>query len=110
MKGRQRGGEGGMECPGLFAGVATAEWLWDRRIAAIAADNPALEAMRVQKEEGFLHRRILSLLGMPIGEYFLLEELATACEARGDWSFFFTSAPLNLPRGVGSPNNAYAIL
>jgi hypothetical protein len=110
LQGRQRGGEGGMECPGLHAGVATASWLWDHRISAIAADNPALEAMRIDAGEGFLHRRILTLLGMPIGEFFLLDPLAAACQSRGDWTFFFTSAPLNLPRGVGSPNNAYAIL
>lgn len=110
MQGRQRGGDGGMECPGLHAGAATAGWLWDHRISAVAADNPALEAMRIDREEGFLHRRILTLLGMPIGEFFLLERLAETCAARGDWTFFFTSAPLNLPRGVGSPNNAYAIL
>src|SRR6185437_3565537 len=104
MQGRQRGGEGGMECPGLHAGAHTAAWLWDHRISAVAADNPALEAMRIDRDEGFLHRRILTLLGMPIGEFFLLDPLATACEQRGDWTFFFTSAPLNLPRGVGSPN------
>ncbi len=110
MQGRQRGGEGAMQCPGLFAGTETAEWLWDHRISAVAADNPALEAMVVDRDEGFLHRRTLTLLGMPIGEFFLLEDLAAACAERGDWSFMFSSAPLNLPNGVGTPNNAYAIL
>ena len=47
---------------------------------------------------------------MPIGEFFAVDELAEACDKRGDWTFFFTSAPLNLPGGVGSPNNAYALL
>ncbi len=110
MQGRQRGGEGGMSCPGLAAGAATAAWLWDHRISAVAADNPALEVMPVQRDEGFLHRRILSLLGMPIGEFFAVDELAALCAERRDWTFLFTSAPLNLPKGVGSPNNAYAVL
>ena len=110
MQGRQKGGEGGMQCPGFEPSTAMAGWLWDHQIAAVAADNPALETMEVRKEEGFLHRRILSLLGMPIGEFFLVEELSEACAARGDWSFMLSSAPLNLPGGVGSPNNAYAIL
>jgi hypothetical protein len=87
-----------------------AEWLWNHRIAAVAADNPALEVLRVRKEDGFLHRRIMALLGMPIGEFWYLEELSHACRERGRWDFFLTSAPLNLPRGVGSPSNAYAIL
>jgi len=108
--GTQRAGEGSLQCPGLDPGAATAEWLWDRNISAVASDNPALEALSVRRDEGFLHRRILSLLGMPIGEFFLVDELAEACAARNDWSFMFTSAPLNLPGGVGSPNNAYAIL
>jgi hypothetical protein len=110
MQGRQRGGEGAMSCPGLAPGVAMAAWLWDRRISAVAADNPALEVMPVMREEGFLHRRILTLLGMPIGEFFAVDELAAACAERQDWTFLFTSAPLNLPNGVGSPNNAYAVL
>lgn len=108
--GTQRAGDDAMQCPGLDPGAATAAWLWDHRISAVAADNPALEALSVRREEGFLHRRILSLLGMPIGEFFLLDELSEACAAHGNWSFMFSSAPLNLPGGVGSPNNAYAIL
>lgn len=109
LQGRQRGGEGAMACPGLAPTVEMAAWLWDRRISAVAADNPALEALPVVREEGFLHRRVLALLGMLIGEFFVLDELAGKCAARKDWSFMFTSAPLNLPRGVGSPNNAYAV-
>jgi kynurenine formamidase len=110
LQGTQRAGEGAMLCPGLDARAATAEWLWDHQISAVAADNPALEVLTVSREDGFLHRRILALLGMPIGEFFLLDELAEACASRRNWSFLFTAAPLNLPGGVGSPNNAYAVL
>lgn len=110
LQGRQRGGEGALECPGLAPDVEMAEWLWNHRISATAADNPALEVLPVSSGDGFLHRRILALLGMPIGEFFAVDELALACERRQNWSFLFTSAPLNLPNGVGSPNNAYAVL
>jgi hypothetical protein len=110
LQGTQRGGEGGMSCPGLAAGPAMAAWLWDHRISAVASDNPALEVLPIAREDGFLHHRILALLGMPIGEFFVLDELAALCAARNDWSFLFTAAPLNLPSGVGSPNNAYAVL
>jgi kynurenine formamidase len=102
--------EGGMDCPGLAPGTDMAAWLWDHRVAAVAADNAALEVLKVRKEEGFLHRRIMALMGMPIGEFWYLEELSHACRDRGRHDFLLTSAPLNLPRGVGSPNNAYAIL
>jgi hypothetical protein len=110
LQGQQRGGDDALQCPGLEPSTDMAAWLWDHRISAVAADNPALEVLSVHREEGFLHRRILALLGMPIGEFFLVDELAEACAQRADWSFMFTSAPLNLPNGVGSPNNAYAIL
>jgi hypothetical protein len=44
------------------------------------------------------------------GELFDLERLAIECEASKRWSFFFTSAPLNIPGGVASPPNAIAIM
>lgn len=102
--------EGGLDCPGFAPGADMAAWLWNHRVAAVAADNPALETLRVNKEDGFLHRRIMSLMGMPIGEFWYLEELSHACRDRGRHDFFLTSSPINLPRGVGSPANAYAIL
>jgi kynurenine formamidase len=100
--------EGGMECPGLASHVDTARWLWDHRVSAIAADNPALEVLRVRAEEGFLHRRLIALLGMTVGELFDLDDLADKCRQMGRWTFLLTSSPLNVPRGVGSPNNAHA--
>ena len=46
---------------------------------------------------------------MPIGELWWLDDLADDCAADGVYEFFFTSAPLNVPGGVGSPPNALAI-
>jgi kynurenine formamidase len=110
LGGSLRAGDEGLECPGLHPGVATAAWLWDHMVSAVAADNPALEALRVRREEGFLHHRLLPLLGLPIGELWALDELAAACADEGRWSFLLTSVPLNLPGGAGSPSNALAIL
>ena len=95
--------------PGLDASAATAGWLWDRRIAAVAADNPALEALRVDATDGFQHRRLIALQGMAIGELWDLEELSQDCAADGVYEFMLVSAPLNVPGAVGSPANAYAI-
>jgi kynurenine formamidase len=109
LRGRLNPGEDGLDMPGLDPSVDTAAWLWDKRIAAIAADNPALEALRVDAEVGFQHRRLIALQGMAIGELWDLEELAADCASDGVYEFMLVSAPLNVPGGVGSPANAYAI-
>jgi kynurenine formamidase len=97
--------------PGLHQAEATAAWLWDRRIAAIAADCPALEAMPMDEtsEEGYLHYRLIPLLGFAIGELFQLDALAADCASDGVWEGMFTSAPLNKLGGSGSTANALAI-
>jgi len=110
LRGTLHPGEGGMACPGLDATQETAAWLWDHQIAAMAADNVALEALPVDaKTGGFQHRRLIALQGMPIGEVWDLEELARDCAQDEVYEFFLVSVPLNLPGGVGSPANAYAI-
>lgn len=57
----------------------------------------------------FLHRRLIPGFGMPIEEFFWLDDLSAACATDRRWSFLFASAPLNVPGGVGSPANALAI-
>ena len=99
-----------LQAPGLAATEDMAEWLWDHHVAAVAADNPALEAWPPRDETGgFLHHRLIPLLGMNIGELWWLADLADDCASDGVYEFLFTSAPLNVPGGVGSPPNALAI-
>jgi hypothetical protein len=47
--------------------------------------------------------------GTPIGEMWDLETLSKVCEKEGRWTFFLTSAPLNVKGGVGSPPGAIAV-
>jgi hypothetical protein len=110
---------------GLQRGVESARALWDLHIAAIAADNPALEVMPfgfgdrpntakwredpASAAETMLHFSLLGLLGIPIGELFDLEALADDCASEGRYTCLLTSAPLNLWAGVASPPNALAI-
>lgn len=56
-----------------------------------------------------LHDYLLAMFGTPIGELWDLEELAEVCKKEKKYSFFFTSAPLNIHGGVASPPNALAI-
>jgi kynurenine formamidase len=109
LRGRLNPGEEGLDMPGLDPSAPTAAWLWDQRIAAIAADNPALEALRVDAEVGFQHRRLIALQGMALGELWDLEALSGDCAADGVYKFMLVSAPLNVPGAVGSPANAFAI-
>lgn len=112
--------------PGLRPGEATARLLWDLHVAAVAADNPALELWPITglatdaersaarsdpslMVDHFVHLRLLPLLGLPIGELWDFEGLADDCASDGVYHSFLTSAPLNVPSGVASPPNAYAI-
>jgi kynurenine formamidase len=113
--------------PGLAPRIETAAWLWDHRVALAAADNIALEAwppgesevvveaevsgrMARSSHTGMLHRVLIPLLGLTIGELWDLDALAVACQQRGAYDIFVTAEPLDFPGGVGSPANALAIL
>ncbi|HEX2849957.1 MAG TPA: cyclase family protein [Acidimicrobiales bacterium] len=115
-----------LAAPGLRAGEATARFLWDLHIAAIGADNPAVEVWppgahltREERAEArtdpsrmidvFVHTSLLPLLGLPLGELWDLEAVAADCAGDGVYECFFTSAPLNVRAGVASPPNALAI-
>jgi kynurenine formamidase len=95
---------------GLAADEAMARYLWDARLAAVAADNPALEVAPGDPAVGSLHRRLIPLLGFAIGELFALDDLAAHCAERRRWTFLFVAAPLHLRGGIGSPGNAVAIV
>ena len=116
----------GRSC-GLEQSEKTAAWLWDHQISLVAADNIALEAwpadqsalgpviaeeqgrLDTSSHTGMLHRILIPLLGIHIGELWDLDELAQFCADAGRYEVFVTAEPLNLPGGVGSPANAIAI-
>jgi hypothetical protein len=56
-----------------------------------------------------MHDYCIAGWGMPIGEMWDLEALAEECKKQNRWSFFLTSAPLNLKGGAASPPNALAV-
>jgi kynurenine formamidase len=97
--------------PGLDPAEQTAEWLWDHGVAVLAADSPALEAMPFDRStvEGFLHYRLVTFLGLAIGELFDLDALADDCASNGVYEGLFVAAPMNSPGGSGSSANALAL-
>lgn len=96
---------------GLQPGVTieAAEWLHDRSVAAIAADNLAVEripkGMASQDMPLPFHNLAIRDMGMPLGEMFDLEALATDCAADGRYSFLFCAPPLAVTGAFGSPIN-----
>lgn len=100
-----------------FIGVERTEgmkrFLWNQHFSAVATDSIGFEQCPVpfgQEEAVVLHEWILAHWGMPLGELWNLEPLSELCATEGRYSFFFTSAPLYVPGGVGSPPNAIAVL
>jgi kynurenine formamidase len=103
-----------LAAPGLAHNEDVVEYLWDSRVAAIAADTFAVEAWPADRDPaahpaGFLHRLLIGQLGMAVGELWWLADLAKACAADGVYECFLVSTPMNAPGGIGSPANAVAI-
>lgn len=94
---------------GLSADESMAEALWDWGVAAVACDNPGAEVSPGSAAVGSLHRRLIPLLGMAVGELLDFDRLAGACAADERWSFLMMSVPLNVSGAVGSPANAVAV-
>ena len=106
----QRDGSGlGLKQPGLA--FECAEWLHAREIAAVAADNIAVERLTPAPGQAMMGLHMLALrdMGMPFGELFVLDELAADCAETGVYEMMLCAAPLYFPRAVGSPLNPIAI-
>ncbi|MBI2766229.1 MAG: cyclase family protein [Chloroflexi bacterium] len=101
---------GATDWPGLSGDAAMAEFLWDHEVAAVAADNPAVEDAPGDPSAGSLHRRLIPLLGMALGELWALDELAAFAREHRRYECCVVSVPLNIPGGVGSPANALALV
>lgn len=79
---------------GLESSKETLEWIWESGFAAIAGDQPAMEAVPFQNQEFCLHQWVIAGWGMPIGELFSLKRLSDECQKRQRFTFFFSSVPL----------------
>ena len=84
------------------------QWITDSGIAALVADNYAVEALPAGGCDGRhaampLHEHCLFKLGLPLGEIWHLSDLAAWLRQNGRTRFFLTAPPLRLPGAVGSP-------
>jgi len=88
---------------------ALLEWIADSQLAALVADNYAVEGLVSRRaDERYhtllpIHHLCLFRLGVPLGEMWYLHELAGWLRAHGRSRFLLTAPPLRMPGIVGSP-------
>lgn len=93
-------------------------WITDVRLAALVADNPAVElvvpklrpSQPLRQPRLPLHEHCLFKNGIPLGELWYLTALAQALRAEGRHRFLLTAPPMRLPGAVGSPVTPIATL
>jgi hypothetical protein len=95
-----------MPAIGVESGEEILKWIWEKSFAAVAGDMIAFEALPFQSKDFWLHEWLLAGWGLPIGELFDLEALATECRKLGKWSFFFSSVPLNVSHALITNSNS----
>jgi kynurenine formamidase len=93
---------------------ALLDWITESQISALVADNYAVEGLLGKDKDpsrhSFLpiHHLCLFKLGVPLGELWYLDELATWLREHGRSRFLLTAPPLRLPGIVGSPTTPIA--
>ena len=83
-------------------------WVTESGLVAMISDNVAVEASMIGRTEAQgpflpLHELCLVKLGIMIGEFWYLQELAEWLWSKRRNGFLLTAPPLRLPGAVGSP-------
>lgn len=104
-------GDGGQAGSGLH--WTCASWLHRHEVAAVAADNLMVEDPDPSNgvEGTFLPMHMLCLrdMGLMLGEYWDLGQLAADCAADGIYEFQLVAPPLKVVGAVGAPVSPIAI-
>jgi kynurenine formamidase len=88
----------------------TAEWLGQNKVAAVASDTGGVEAPSpLPGINNPLHMIALRDMGIHLGEFWYLEELADDCARDGVHEFMLAAQALPIEGGIGSPVNPIAI-
>lgn len=106
----------GRRC-GVEGSMKSARWIWNHHFSAVAGDTSGFEAVPPLRPDGtegnssqlVLHQYLLSLFGMPIGEFWDLKALSDTCRELKRYTFLLTSSPLNVAGSIASPPNALAL-
>jgi kynurenine formamidase len=103
------GGYAGGDAPGLA--FETAEWIYEKEIAAICTDTWGCEVRPNETDDASQpwHWVVIPMIGITMGEIFYLKDLANDCAEDNVYEFFFCGPPLPITKAVGSPINPMAI-
>lgn len=103
--------------PGI--GWAVSQWLKEKKVAAVAADNEFVEVQPCEPEAAKkighpkfakpIHYELIRNQGMLMGELFQLDEIAEACAADRIYEFLFIAQPMKLTNATASPINPLVI-
>lgn len=97
--------------PGLRYSRELVEWMQDKKIPNLVSDTMGIETT-IDPGSGValpLHASLLRNLGISFTEVAMLDDLAAACAAHGQWDFLYTAAPLKIAGGAGAPVNPLVI-
>lgn len=87
-----------------------AEWLHDRRCAAVACDNIAVEVITPETDVFLLfHLLTLRDMGLMLGEIWNFEELGADCAEDGVYECLLVAPALRITGGTGTPINPLAL-
>jgi kynurenine formamidase len=87
--------------------VSAGQWLADRDVAVVGADNYAVEVLPFPPGEVFpVHKLLMRGYGIPLMEGLIVDELAKS----GASTFLFIVQPLPIVGGTGSPIAPIAVL
>jgi kynurenine formamidase len=89
--------------PGLS--TQSVEWLYDHDIAAVATDTLSFEVFPGEDPAVLLPVHLIHLvdMGLPQGQLWALDELASDCADDGQYDFLLCATPLPLTHAVGGP-------
>jgi len=82
----------------------------ERQVSVIGGDGDSdVRPSPVEGVHSPIHVLALPALGIPLLDNLQLETVAAQCVKSNRWTFTIVIAPLNVPRGTGSPVNPIAI-
>ena len=102
-------GYSGGDAPGLA--FETLDWLHAKQVAAIATDTWGAEVRPNETDDANQpwHWISIPIMGLTVGEIFLLRELAKDCAEDKRYEFMFVAPALPVTGAVASPVNPLAI-